>query len=143
MFVQDIYIDRANWHVMVYHAVDAMWADEILDDLIGIGCRGEQLRDAKAQLWKGLPNNGLTYSNLDERETVMVIGFTTDAREYWNTLDHEKQHLLQDISMRCGIDPYGEEISYISGEFIRSAYDAAKGLLCDCCRRKMVGSVRI
>ena len=136
MFVQDIYIDRADWNVKVFHAVDAMWADEILDELIGIGCRGQQLKDAKAQLWKGLPNNGLTYSNLDKHETIMVIGFTSSGKEYWNTIDHEKNHLLQDISLKCRIDPYGEGISYISGEFIREIYDKAKELLCECCRKK-------
>ena len=136
MFVQDIYIERVDWHVHVYHAVDAMWADEICDDLIRAGCRGKNLTEAKAQLWKGLPDNGLTYTNIDTRETIMVIGFTSSAREYWNTLDHEKLHLLQDISICCGIDPYGEEISYISGELVRSMYDAAKGLLCECCRTK-------
>lgn len=136
MFVQDIFIKRVNWHVKVFHAVDSMWADEILDELIKIGCRGQNLKDAKAQLWKGLPNNGLTYSNLDNHETIMVIGFASDGREYWNTLDHEKNHLLQDISIKYRLDPYGEEISYISGEFIREVYDKAKELLCECCRTK-------
>lgn len=136
MFVQDIYIKRAKWRVKVFHAVDALWADEILDELISIGCKGQDLKDARVQLWKGLPNNGLTYSNLDKRETIMVIGFTSSGMEYWNTLDHEKLHLLQDISTKLGIDPFGEEISYISGEFIRDVYDKAKNLLCDCCRHK-------
>ncbi len=136
MFIQDIYIERADWYVKVFHAVDAMWADEITDYLVHAGCRGENLEDATSQLWSGLPNKGLTYSNLDKRETIMVIGFTSNGQEYWNTLDHEKQHLLQDISVKCGIDPFGEEISYISGEFIRSVYTDAKDLLCDCCRKK-------
>lgn len=139
MFVQDIYIKRAEWMVRVYHAVDAMWTDEIIDDLVCLGCSGSELRNAKKMLWSGLPNNGLTYSNGVRRETLMVIGYTSSGKEYWNTLDHEKNHLLQHIALQDGIDPYGEEISYISGEFLRDIYDGeAKKLLCDCCREKIV-----
>lgn len=138
MFIQDIYIRRANWHVRVYHAVDDLYADEIIDNLIEIGCRGDDLKDAKISLWERLPNQGLTYSNFDRRETIMVIGFTDSGKEYWNTLDHEKNHLLQHIALACGINPYGEEISYISGEFIRDVYNGeARHLLCDCCRKKV------
>ncbi len=136
MIVQDILIKRAKWHVRIYHAVDAMYADEIIDNLIAIGCRGETLKEAKESLWKGAVNSGLTYSNLKTRETVMVIGITSSGSEYWNSLDHEKNHLLAHIAQACDIDPYGEKISYISGEFIRDVYKRAKGLLCDCCRRK-------
>lgn len=113
-------------------------ADEITDELVYAGCRGNDLEEATKQLWSGLPNKGLTYSNLETRETIMVIGFTSSGREYWNTLDHERLHLLQDISVKLGIDPLGEEISYISGEFTRDVYDKAKDLLCECCRNKIV-----
>lgn len=135
MFVQDLYLRRANWQVKIYHAVDEMYADEILDDLILLGCRGDDLREAKKHLWQGLPNQGLTYSN-PSGKTVMVIGFTSNGAEYWNTLDHERLHLLQHISKFRNIDPYGEEIAYISGEFTREVYNCAKHLLCDCCRHK-------
>ena len=134
MFIQDLYLKRANWSVRIYHAVDAMYADEIVDDLISIGCRGEDLIDAKNHLWRGLPDQGLTFSN-PGGQTVMVIGFTTNGSEYWNTLDHERLHLLQHIAKFRGINPYGEQIAYISGEFSREVYKCAKHLLCDCCRK--------
>lgn len=81
-------------------------------------------------------DTGLTYSSLEKHETVIVIAKASEAAEYWNSIDHEKNHLLQHISMAYHINPYGEEISYISGEFIRSVFRMAKGLLCDCCRKK-------
>ncbi len=135
MILQDMYLDRIDWHVRVYHAVDAFWAEEIIDDLIAIGCRGDDLRDAKKNLWSGLPNNGLTFTNPDKRRTLMVIGFTSNGAEYWNTLDHEKQHLLDHICTSQGISPHGETIAYVSGEFMREVYNSdAKTLLCDSCR---------
>lgn len=138
MFVQEIYIEKADWHVTVYHEVDNWWADEIVDKLIKAGCRGKNLAEAEDMLWHRMRNSGLTYSNLETMETVMVIGITSSGREYWNTIDHEKMHLLQNISQARKIDLFGEEICYISGEFIREIYDKAKDLLCDCCRKKSV-----
>lgn len=135
MFVQDLYLKRAKWHVKIYHAVDDMYAEEILDDLISIGCSGQTLRTMKEHIWEGLPNQGLTYTN-PKGQTIMVIGFTSNGGEYWNTIDHERLHLLQHISKFREIDPYGEEIAYISGEFTRDVYACAKDLLCECRRSK-------
>lgn len=136
MIVQDTYIHRVGWHVRVYHAVRNVYAEEILDELIRIGCKGQKLTDAKETLWGKEPNTGYTYSNPELRETIIIIMPTTSGVEYWNSFDHEKNHLLQHISLTTGIDPYGEEISYISGEFLRDTYRVAGSLLCDCCRRK-------
>lgn len=136
MIIQDIYIKRVNWHVKVYHAVDNVYADEILDELISIGCRGKSLIGAKEKLWSNQKNTGYTYSSPLLRETIIIILPTTSGDEYWNSLDHEKNHLLQHISLSLGIDPYGEEISYISGEFIRDVYQKANFLLCNGCRKK-------
>lgn len=136
MIVQDIYLRRVGWHVRVYHAVHRIYADEIIDELIALGCKGDMLSGAKKLLWKGAVNSGLTFSNLRDKETLMVIGLTTCGAEYWNSLEHEMRHLLQDVEKRCEIDHYGEEIAYVSGEFIRDVYHAARHLLCDCCRKK-------
>ena len=97
---------------------------------------GKYLRDAQANLWAGKLDSGLTYSNMERHETVMVIAKASEGAEYWNSIDHEKNHLLQHIALTYEIDPYGEEISYISGELIRDIYRMAKGLLCDCCRKR-------
>lgn len=137
MITHDFYLKKADWNVRVYIYITSYHADEILDDLIYLGCKGENLKRAKSSLWEGNLNTGLTYSNLSSRETLIVIAKTSSGEECWNSLDHEKQHLLQDISTADGIDPFGEEICYISGEFIRDVFKVAKPLLCDCCRKKI------
>lgn len=136
MIVQDSYIRSVGWHVRVYHAVSHVYADEILDELIAIGCQGEDLKNASNKIWGAVPNTGYTYSSPQLRETIMIILPTTCGEEYWNSFDHEKNHLLQHIALTTGVDPYGEQISYISGEFLRDAYRCAKELLCDCCRNR-------
>lgn len=141
MITHDIYIKRADWNVRVYISVSTYHADEILDDLIYLGCRGNNLKRAKESLWNNELNTGLTYSNTNSRETVIVIARASSGSEYWNSIDHEKQHLLQDIASADGIDIFGEEISYISGEFIRDLYKVAKPILCDCCRKKLIRAI--
>lgn len=137
MIIQDTYIHRASWHVRVYHAVDTVWSEEIINDLVNIGCSGQSLIDAKTKLRDNIRNTGYTFSSPVLHETIMIILPCTSGEEYWNSIDHEKNHLLQHISLTTGIDPYGEEISYISGEFIRDVYRKAGKLLCDCCRNEI------
>lgn len=137
MIMHDFFLKKADWMVRVYISVSTYHADEILDDLIYLGCQGENLKRAKESLWEGNLNTGLTYTNIERRETVMVIAKASSGAEYWNSIDHEKLHLLQDIATADGIDPFGEEISYISGEFIRDLFNVAKSVLCDCCRKKI------
>lgn len=137
MFIQDLYLSSARWCVRIYHAVNDIFSDEILDDLIDMGLSGRALTEAKQHLWSGMPNQGLTFSR--KGRTVMVIGFTSDGGNYWNTIDHERMHLLQHISKERGIDPYGEDIAYISGEFTQKVYECARHLLCNCERDCICG----
>lgn len=137
MIVHKFYLQRADWTIVLYIAVKSFYADEIIDDLIKLGCRGENLRRAKKNLWDSSLDSGLTFSNPEMRTSIIIVAKTTSAQELWNSIDHEKMHLLQDIALYDNIDLFGEEISYISGEFIREVFICAKNLLCDCCRKKI------
>lgn len=136
MMVQDIVLHTLPWSVRVYYAVDTYYADEIIDDLICLGCRGENLRNAKESLWKGELNSGITYTDNDNRQAVVVIGKTTSGAEFFNSLLHEVLHLLSYIAKAEGLNPYGEDVCYMAGELAQKMYGVARGLLCDCCREK-------
>lgn len=60
----------------------------------------------------------------------MVIGHASDLFEFADTLSHEKQHLEQAICRADGLDPYGEDIAYVSGAITealaRNAWRTAK-----------------
>lgn len=47
-------------------------------------------------------NTGITYSNIRNRETVMVIALTSSPEEFQNSFDHEKGHLCRHISRAFG-----------------------------------------
>lgn len=136
MICQDILLRTVPWHIRVYYAVTTYYADEIIDDLIAIGCRGGTLIEAKNNLWSGHLDTGLTYANPDRREAIMVIGKASNGGQFYNSLIHEQLHLLSYIAKKHDLDPYGEEIAYVAGELGNKMYSKAKGLICDCCRPK-------
>lgn len=122
MTEQEIYIDRYDWtvHVMCdVHAKDAMKVRRHLRDL---GCSGIPLEDASNLVLEGEPNKGITYSNVDVRKSVVVIGWTTSKAEHMNSLSHEMLHVVQHISEQFLINMYGEEACYLLGGLVQACY---------------------
>lgn len=138
MIRQQFDISKYDWKVEVYYAVDCYYTDEIMGRLYDIGCRGDDLRTAYENLSAGKPDTGLTYSNYSTRQTVMVIGITSSATQFQNSYDHERKHLEAHIAAALGIDPWGEEICYLSGEIGQLMFEKARLMLCDCdcCKHK-------
>ena len=132
MIRQQFDISKYDWKVEVYYAVDTYYTDEIMGRLYDIGCRGEDLKTAYENLSAGKPDTGLTYSNYGTRQTVMVIGITSSAAQFQNSYDHERKHLEAHIAAALGIDPWGEEICYLSGEIGQLMFEKARLMLCDC-----------
>ena len=137
MIVQDFYIPKYDWIVKVYYAVTTYWTSDILCALHRIGCRGEDFKQAYRNLSSGVLNTGLTYSNFEDRETVMVIALTSSPGEFQNSWDHEKGHLCRHISQVFNIGPYGEEAQYLSGEVGQKMFPIAKNFLCEHCRKNL------
>ena len=138
MIRQQFDISIYDWKVEVYYAVDCYYTDEIMGRLYDIGCRGDDLQTAYENLSAGKPDTGLTYSNYGTRQTVMVIGITSSATQFQNSYDHERKHLEAHIAAALGIDPWGEEICYLSGEIGQLMFEKARLMLCDCdcCKHK-------
>ena len=138
MIRQQFDISKYDLKVEVYYAVDCYYTDEIMGRLYDIGCRGDDLQTAYENLSAGKPDTGLTYSNYGTRQTVMVIGITSSAAQFQNSYDHERKHLEAHIAAALGIDPWGEEICYLSGEIGQLMFEKARLMLCDCdcCKHK-------
>ena len=137
MIRQDFYIEEYGWHVRVYYAVTTYWTERIAGDMWRIGCRGESLRKAYRNLEAGHLNTGLTYSNFQTCETVMVISLTSSPEEFLNSWEHEKKHLARHIEQAYGIDPFGEEAAYLEGTIAQKMFPVAKHFICEHCREGM------
>lgn len=134
MIRQKFKLPHYRWTVYAYYVVTKLNADEILDALVGIGCHGEHLEGAYNNLTSGKLDTGLTYSNSDTLETVIVFAKTSSAKEFQQSYKHETGHLQMHIAQTFGIDPYGEEIQYIGDDIVDATWDIAKDLLCEHCR---------
>lgn len=138
MIVSDYHIKRYGWRFRVYYAVTTYWAREIMEDLASIGCHGRQLMRAKSSLLSGDLNTGITYSNLDKRESVMVISLTSSPEEFLNSWEHEKKHLARHIESAFRIDPYGEEAAYLEGAIAQKMFPVARKFICEHCKKELL-----
>lgn len=135
MIRQKFTLPHYHWTVYAYYVVTKPNADEILDTLVNIGCTGLNLERAYKNLTSGNLDTGLTYSNSDTRETVMVFAKTSCAKEFQQSYQHEVGHLKDHIAQTFGIDPHGEELQYIGDDIVEATWNIAKDLLCDHCKR--------
>jgi len=137
MLRSNLYIDRYNWNVNIYYAVTTYWTNEIMNNLYDINCPDRLLNEAYGKLKKGKINFGLTYSNYELMETVMVISRTTGPSEFINSLCHEKRHLEDHIWQALDIKPEGEEIAYLSGYIGQKLAKDIHYFICNCnCHKK-------
>ena len=135
MIRQDFYLHDWDWYVMVYYAVDTYYMDEILEELEMIGCTYAE--DIEEDLTEQPYNNGLTYSNMRKRVSLLVIGLTETPDEFQNTYDHEKGHLAMHIAEEDKMDVFGEEFQYLVGEIGKQTFPVAKRFMCEHCRKDL------
>lgn len=137
MMRQVIYLPDWRWRCEIFYDAGVEDAEYILWRLRSIGCKGEIYQQACRNLRSGKLDTGLTFSNYNEGESVLFISRTSSAEEFSDTYDHEKNHLAKHICQAQGIDPFGEEASYISGAINKRMFAAARQYLCECCRAKL------
>ena len=123
----------------MYYAVDTYYMDEILDELENIGCTYADT--IEEDLTINPYNNGLTYSNLRARTSLIVIGLTKTPDEFQNTYDHEKGHLAMHIAENDEIDVFDEEFQYLVGEIGKQTFPVAKKFMCEHCRKELKGDL--
>lgn len=131
-----LYISKYDWLVYCYFAVDCYYACEICAKMKSIGASRPILNKSFAQMSNNQLNGGITYSNYDRRESVLVTELTTSASEFFDSFIHETGHLATHIALADGINLEGEEVRYIQGDISRALFPSCESLLCDCCRKK-------
>lgn len=128
---QHFYLKEWDWDVYVFYEADWRNAEDILSFMREIGCSGKTLEKEVVHLYSRVKNIGATYTNFEQRASVVVISKTTSADEFQNTYDHEKGHLAMHICEAEGIDPFSEEYQYLTGEIGRQTFVVAKKYLCE------------
>ncbi len=134
MICSSFSLKKYDWQVYSFFAVTHYDVEAIMEALWNVGCDGHNAKRAFNNLSSGSINNGLTYSNPNSRQSVIVIGLSSDASEFCNSFVHEISHLCRHISRHIGMDPNGEEVCYLSGNIAQEMFRACHHLLCDRCR---------
>ena len=132
MIEQGFSIGNRNWWVMVYY--DVRTPDDLRKvegALMASGCPKEMIKPAIENL-KGW-NRGYTFSNLDKRTSIIIIGKATDASQMFDSIVHEMKHLAEHIGECYGIDPREEQSAYLQGDVGRKMWPAAAMVLCPKC----------
>lgn len=140
MIIQNVYLEDWDWYIKVYYAVDTFYMDSILGELESMGCSRKKLNNIEKTFTEYPYNNGLTYSNVAYRWSLVVIGITESPEEFQNTFDHEKGHLAMHIAETDNMDIFGEEYQYLVGEIGKQLFPIAKKFMCEHCRIDLKGS---
>lgn len=130
MIRRQFYIDRLDWKVCIYYAVDKYDTYSILQKMKRIGASDKFLYIAKDNMLSNNMDTGVTYSNFLHRATVMVIGIASSAHEFFNSYTHEMRHLQDDLANMNGIPLDGEDVAYLSGEIAMKVFDYIKKFIC-------------
>lgn len=137
MLCQEFKLDDWNWNIKVFYVVDLIPIDYIIEQLEGIGCDSKDIESAIQVLDSGKDNRGITFSNNETRESVIVIGETSCPAEFSHSFDHEKLHLVMHIAKQDNIDPFSEELAYLAGDIGFKTFPIAKHFLCEHCREEL------
>lgn len=134
MIIQDFVLKDYDWYVKIYYITNSYPIDDIYKDLVSVGTDEDEMEDIIKSMKDNKFNEGSIHTNTYLRKSILIIGPTTSAEQFNDTLDHEKGHLAMHICIADNIDPFSEEYQYLTGEISRNVYRAAKKLLCEHCR---------
>ena len=99
----------------MFYGLKAADTDEVCNSLVQIGCTEKAVESAREHCLRGIPNTGLTYSNLAGRKSVVAVSRTTTEYEFVNTVTHEMFHVVTHICESLGVDLKDEEPCYMMG----------------------------
>lgn len=131
MIQQNLHIEEIGWSLRIFYCPKTSSQRSIvLQRLFDAGCTGKNYRRAMALLKSGALNIGLTYTNKDERKTIIVIGCSSDIAEFVNTLTHEVNHVIEHVMEALRIESGTEDEAYFTGELFELLFrDAVSSVL--------------
>lgn len=130
MIVQRFYLSKYDWKVVVLYEVDDSNTNYVIGVLRSICNDKNIIRQARESVSNGKLNTGFTYSDNDNRLSLVCIGKTSSNRELVNTIVHEANHLQSHIATTYGLDRKGEEVCYLMGSIVETMYRVFNKIIC-------------
>lgn len=124
MILQTIVLGDNGWNLIVLYNASLLYKDEIVELLQHAGCPSIDIRSALFALRK--KNAGFTFSNMDEKLSVVCIGRATSAEQFASTVVHESKHIQSHICLYYGVNENSEEAAYLIGYIVKRMYKVIK-----------------
>lgn len=131
---QRFYLGDYDWEFLVYYNSTSSDLEDIMYQLVSLGCGKRQLMRAKKNISSGKLNNGLTFSK--NRVSCIVLGKSSDTMNFANTFAHEVCHSAIHIASYYGFSTYGERLAYLVGDISAIMLPYASKYMCHCCNKK-------
>lgn len=128
-------VEKSHWRCDVYVAIHSYKVDEVIRALDECGAPDAVLTRAKERMERDDVDTGFTFSNPRTRRSVMVIGKTSEGKQFLNSFVHELRHLVDDIAVTDSLEMSGEAVAYLSGDIAMELADFVCSLSCDHCRQ--------
>lgn len=122
MISQDLILEGYNWHIKAFYNFTCDYTSDVVNALYRANLSSRLISKITPHLLSCKPNTGLTCSNTNENESVLVISIATSPKEFLNTLSHENQHLVGHIASKLGLLHGSEELGYLTGELFSKQY---------------------
>ena len=135
MVTTGFFIGNDDWWLMA--TLDISDEDdlrEVYESLLSVGYSDYKARKVCHTL--SYPNTGYTLTDYDGKYSLVFISRATDASQMYDSIDHEKKHVVEHISSYYGVNPKSEEAAYLSGELGRLLFPAVTYVLCPQCERR-------
>ena len=131
MIQQNLHIEEIGWNLRIFYCPKTTsQRSVVLQCLYNAGCTGSNFRRAMTLLGIGAVNTGLIFSNKSERNTIIVVGRSSDIAEFVNTLTHEINHFIEHVMEALHIQSGTEDEAYFTGELFELLYrDAVSSVL--------------
>lgn len=128
MIIVTLYLKKFDWLVYVYIAVDAYYAQEIVDKLAAIGATELQQEEAMTRMSQSNLEGGIVYTNGDRRESVLVTEMASSPKEFMSVYVHCICNLVTHIATVSDMDLKGEDVVSMEGEIAMLLYPKCKRL---------------
>lgn len=126
-------ISIGHWMVDFLFAVDDYDDEVVLSCLYDMDASYDIMRRVNRMMDSEKPNCGFTFSNIDLKRALVVVGPTTSHKQFLNTLVHELHHVAVAIADSLGVDLESETPAYIVGDSALALADTICRLGCPDC----------
>ena len=116
-----------DWKITVLYNCTCDDIDIIIKTLREINCPKHYLKEALDNLETCNLNTGLTYSNLKQRSSVIIINKTSSKAQLINSISHEYFHLLNHFQQFINIKDE-EELATLNGNLNMHSYEIIENL---------------